>query len=281
MKIEKLSDYLKIIREEMPDLDKYGSTWAMSIYQERKGVRSLNEMLTSSVDFNVLKKQLNSLNLNFIDIKFKYNEDEYSISINKENLTPEAFQLIDDKLKAMSWFMSVISIYDLESNEFKKVKPLDFKTNYMSNYKKINRYLEITLEPKFDTVIDNSRIENLYHISFDLFHKNIMKQGLIPKNKNKLSEHPSRIYLLMNATDPEIKNLAQQLLDKYKNKKLVERVYVYKIKVGPKSNYKFMEDINLRDGGVYTNENILKHMLEVYMEGNVEEEECHIYKWNK
>ena len=65
------------------------------------------------------------------------------------------------------------------------------ENHIFSEYVKI----EIHLIKKYD--IETSGIpEKLYHVTEKKNIKNIFKQGLKPKNKNKIENHPERIYFL-------------------------------------------------------------------------------------
>lgn len=58
-------------------------------------------------------------------------------------------------------------------------------------------------EPKFQKPIKNALIKTqkcLYHISPTKYEHKILKQGLVPKSKNRLFSYPDRIYLFLNNT---------------------------------------------------------------------------------
>jgi hypothetical protein len=106
------------------------------------------------------------------------------------------------------------------------------------------------IEAKYDYEVDIPKI--LYHASpFRLKHK-ILKYGLSPKSGSKLSEHPDRIYL----TD-DINKAIQfgEYLKTLKDNDWYKNGYcIYSVK-GEGIN-KLYSDVNLREGGFYTNNNI-------------------------
>jgi len=252
-------EFITEIKEKNSHLSKFSYKHAKHIYEAENGIL-LSEFVNKSINFSILKRELEKIIPNS---EIEYLKDMDIFSVTCYEITEETYNFFLKKLNSFGWFIGNIS------NTLRLISTDDF-LDILKKQKEIKEEIVFSIEPKFDTIIDNSKIETLYHISFDIFHKNILKQGLIPKNKNKLSEHPSRIYLLMNVNDQDIKALARSLWFMYKNKDLVKTVYVYKIDVGKMSGYKFMEDMNLRDGGVYTEDNIWPSSIEVHMTGKVD-----------
>lgn len=106
--------------------------------------------------------------------------------------------------------------------------------------------IALFLEPKYDLKIEP--IPNiLYHVSPITFKDKISKIGFIPKTGNKLSNHPDRIYL----TD----KLDIALYFGMNIKKEQNIGYcIYEIDGKYLNN--LYSDINLKEGGYYTLENI-------------------------
>lgn len=126
-----------------------------------------------------------------------------------------------------------ISLYTIDGNKW--LKKYDNTTKPVAFY----------LEPKYDIKVSIPKI--LYHCSPIRYKNKISKIGFIPKTGNKKSNHPERIYL----TD--------------KLKTAID--FGESIKHDTKSGYCIYEldgncinnlysDINLRDGGFYTLQNI-------------------------
>jgi len=110
----------------------------------------------------------------------------------------------------------------------------------------------VIIEPKYDRVIDNVP-KIIYHSTFKKHLKKIKKNGLIPKSKNKLSIHPDRIYFSLNLEDAE-------LFKKFLEKKYEEKSCIIEINTEGLSN-KFYSDINFRNRGIYTLNNISKNNI--------------------
>jgi len=53
--------------------------------------------------------------------------------------------------------------------------------------------VDITYESKFDNLVNN--IGKLYHLSIQEYKSSIIKNGIVPKSKSKLSAHLDRIYV--------------------------------------------------------------------------------------
>jgi hypothetical protein len=106
------------------------------------------------------------------------------------------------------------------------------------------------LEPKYDREIDKIP-DIIYHSTLVKYINKIIKNGLIPKSKNKISNHTDRIYFSLNLNDAEL----------FKN--YLEREYDEKsgiIEISTKNlNNKFYSDI--RNRGIYTLNNISKENI--------------------
>jgi len=90
-------------------------------------------------------------------------------------------ELIDNKIKLTFNFFNAIPIYQLD-NLFDIIN---------------------SAESKFDEIVED--IPNkLYHLSINEYKDKIIKYGLYPKSKNKLTSHLDRIYLCDNINDCKI-----------------------------------------------------------------------------
>ena len=59
--------------------------------------------------------------------------------------------------------------------------------------------VEITYEPKYD--LETKIPHTLYHLSIQEFESEVVKKGIVPKSKSKLSKHLDRVYLCDNKRD--------------------------------------------------------------------------------
>lgn len=96
------------------------------------------------------------------------------------------------------WFPSEMKLTNLFGNIITKNFNMDI---IIENYKNIES-IYLKFESKFDCIEIN--IPNkLYHLSIKQYENKILKEGLSPKSKSKLSLHPDRIYLCKTIQDCE------------------------------------------------------------------------------
>jgi hypothetical protein len=133
---------------------------------------------------------------------------------------------------------------------------------------KVKDFLEfkgvnILFEPKYEDKEVKIKEHFLYHLTPDLKWPRIKFQGITPKSQEKLSNHPSRVYLLKNIDNLEehggkIEDISFILLNHYPYKDMVKEMYLLKIdtiKLLPKTI--FFKDNNFYMGeAVWTYSNI-------------------------
>lgn len=110
--------------------------------------------------------------------------------------------------------------------------------------------IALYLEPKYDYLVDIPTI--LYHTSPLKFKDKISKYGLSPRSGNKISKHPERIYLTDDINNAIL--FGEYLKTEEKNQWYINGYCVYSID----GSYltKLYSDINFREGGYYTMNNI-------------------------
>jgi hypothetical protein len=136
-------------------------------------------------------------------------------------------------------------------------------SDWIHNYNNDIRPIALYLEAKYDTIIDP--LPNiLYHATFEIYANRILKKGLSPKTKNKVSSHPDRIYLtdnleitnnfgkyLLYMKIKEIENMTDLTIDK---NIIIEKFKNYNILKFNTENVhmKLFKDVNMKDYGFYT-----------------------------
>ena len=110
----------------------------------------------------------------------------------------------------------------------------------------------IIIVPKYDREIETLP-KIIYHSTLNIYKDKIQKNGLIPKSKNKISNHPDRIYFSLNLEDAK-------LFKEYLQKEYNEDTCIIKISTENLNN-KFYSDINFKDRGIYTLNNISKNNI--------------------
>jgi len=142
-------------------------------------------------------------------------------------------------------------------------KKLNFKYDYSKIIELLNSgdYFGIYFDAKYDQEISDKKLPDiLYHITNSIYESKILKIGLIPKEKNKLSRHPGRIYLTFSAES------AKGLLGNESFTKDIKSFTLFSINFRElKKSRKiiFMNDPMYSKKGCYTYENIPPQFLKV------------------
>jgi len=239
--------------------------------------RSLLEILSYSLDFELLKKEISKV-IDYDIMTYDVIKDVHEIKIKQIN--ENEFKTLQTKLIIFGWFISAIKIEHIEDGEVvwnDLLRPKEFLGDIDNiDCSIVNVYIQI--EPKFDLTLNKDKIKTLHHISFDIFYDHIKTKGLIPKSKNKLSDHPQRIYLMVNSNNHDLKQMSMALLSKYKNKKFVNKINIFKIKNSFIDIGTFYKDINYEDG-CYISEIIPSKFIDNYMVGEIDWDNYKI-EWN-
>ena len=154
-------------------------------------------------------------------------------SIYIENQPPQSIERYLPIITNLGYF---ISKYTIDGN------------NWLIDFDKKTTPVAFYLKPKYDYRVEVPEV--LYHVSPSRYSKKISKIGFIPKTGNKQSNHPERIYLT-NSLD-----VATSF-----GKNLKEPYCIYKLHGG--CIKELYSDINLRDGGFYTLQNIKPDCFEL------------------
>lgn len=115
-----------------------------------------------------------------------------------------------------------------------------------SEYPK-NDWDSVIFESKYDKEFKTNGIP-LYHVTEKIYLNKILKDGLIPKTKSKLTYHPERIYLTNNPIS------AMEIFNIFKDGGYIKDPIMLKIDTFDLYN-KFMVDRQF-PGGIYTYDNI-------------------------
>ena len=158
----------------------------------------LNETLKTN-DIDIVIKQVDS-DIRLSGIECNVSKDDTKIELELLNFNDLIeLQVMFDYLNSLfidrnGWFPSKMKLFNNKSNN-----TLKYDENYLFNNQKTLNKIIITYEPKFDKIVD---IPNkLYHLSIQEYTGKILKNGLIPKSKNKKTIHLDRIYLCSNTED--------------------------------------------------------------------------------
>ena len=116
----------------------------------------------------------------------------------------------------------------------------------------INKHLPFTVkfEAKYSVGVEtNPKTHTLYHATDKIYLDKILRIGLIPKSKSKLTSHPERIYLTPHKEDAYI--------FAYNPKSNIKDVVIISVDLNnAKNNIRLFIDPNIKPIGYYTYENI-------------------------
>jgi hypothetical protein len=177
-------------------------------------------------------KSVNILSRRFPELKIEIDKDG---EIYIENQPPQELNKYLPIITNLGYFISKFTIDGEE---------------WFNKSKETDKPVAFYIEAKYDYEVDIPKI--LYHASpIKLKHK-ILKYGLTPKSGSKLSDHPDRIYL----TDDINKAIEfGEYLKSGKDNEWYKNGYcIYSVNGHGVS--KLYSDVNLREGGFYTMDNI-------------------------
>jgi hypothetical protein len=243
---------LEELRKDYPKYKVWSDNYFFTFYGQILEEQIINEFITKTIDINKTIEELkNRFSKKFYSVK----KDNGDVIITFENglngIINNQFENIDEINK----FMDSFGWFTAKINGFK------FNEKTLNIKKQTSNDTHIRYEGKFDTqVISNEKY--YYHLTPDLFYPNIESNGLTPKNKAKISNHPERIYLIKEYNKNEFKFLAERLyynlgyrsdiMEKIKNYYILRIDVEALIKSG---RDKFYRDPNY-SLGIWTYENI-------------------------
>lgn len=217
----------------------------------------INEGLIKSIDYDVFEKRLILLFSKyhkFIDIKITH--FGVKLIINNGVFNKHLYNDFISLLNVCGYIISYF-YYDEENNTHNRT--IDENDVFHYNYDILN----INLIKKFDAEEIEIPII-LYHLTEKINLNKILKIGLVPKTKNKIENHPERIYLLSNLR--EVLSLKKVFDDLYEKNyiileidiRLLKKIKLYK---DPTyfNNLEDYEDIN--NQALYTYDNIPNYAI--------------------
>lgn len=199
----------------------------------------ISEGLFKSADpckfIDIFQRILSSKDVKFL-IDYEYNGNIFVDieKINKEDLK-FSFSIIGNS----GYYVS-----DFKINEEKR----KFDNDEVFSYFYSNDKIDITLfvEPYYDVELSNVSI--LYHTTPQIYIEKILKNGLSPKSKNKITSHPPRIFLCKSINKAISLSKMLKARSNYNCNWSVLEINTENI-----IDFKIYEDPNYRkEGGVYT-----------------------------
>ena len=225
----------------------------------------LNETLkTHDIDLTIriVNSELSLLNYNF-NIKKNQNNTVSIILLNFRYL--DSVELYLNNLKSLmidrhGWFPSEMII----TNTSGMLNQYSYDDDFIIDSKKYIDNVEIIFEAKFD--IEEIIPEKLYHLSIKEYKDDVLKFGLVPKSKSKLSKHLDRIYVCREI-DYCYKLIPRMKLSYYQKKslknknKINDKWVIYEIDTN-NLDIKLFKDPNY-NGGYYIIDNIGSNRIKI------------------
>jgi len=227
----------------------------------------LNETLkTHDIDITINKvtDELSLMRFNFEVIK--NNNNSISIRLNNFNNINGVGLYLDVLNRLLidrhGWFPTKMEITNLSVS--KNMFPYNEEiligegSIYFDN-------VNITYEAKYD--IEFNIPPKLYHLSISQYELEVLKWGLVPKSKSKLSKHLDRIYVCVDPKDcynliPRMKfHYANRKLNNKKDK-LNDKWIIWEIDTSD-LNIKLYKDPNY-EGGYYIVDNISPERIKIF-----------------
>jgi hypothetical protein len=180
-------------------------------------LETLNEGIIKTTDIDqTINSSHNFLSKLKIDYEITKFNNKILLKINSFDnihLIRDIFNTIESYFINMNgWFPSTMDLESIHNSN----KILSYNNEYLIARQNFLKSVTLYFESKFD--IEDIIPNKLYHLSIQNFEKGIIKYGLVPKEKSKLTQHPDRIYVCKTIQD--CKNLIYQMKFYYSNLKI-------------------------------------------------------------
>lgn len=175
-------------------------TFESFIYKLEEGLIKTHDLNRTTED---ISRILDNYNLKY-DIN-KLNNNSFSLFIDEFDrityLEEKLEHILSTLFNLYGWFPSKLYV----TNFFGSTNNFNFTNDYLLNPSNNIINIKILFESKFDK-IDFNIPKKLYHLSIQEYERSILKNGLIPKSKSKITSHDydGRIYLCGDIEDCKI-----------------------------------------------------------------------------
>ena len=176
------------------------------------------------------------------------------MAINVDYVNQETLDKINDFMDDKGWFPTNIKLLDGFGKKYSvNVNSFLGKKDVIIIYESKNNFEMIPNKTK------------AYHVTPDIYVNNILEKGLTPKTESKLSDHPERIYLMLNSENS--KSMSEILWNTLDDeiKKLIKEYYVLEIDLEQLPNNKYYLDpaSSIQYRAIYTLQPIPKSAIKV------------------
>lgn len=232
----------------------------------------LNEGLIMTHDIHDAKNIIEDVISKWFWFKININNNKIFLNINDGKFTEKTYIEFLILLNNLGYYISNIKITN-KYNRINKVTPNDFKNSYLNDDILVNIIeYDFIIEAKFD-ISHKLKTNILYHVTETRYLDKIIKNGLVAKSKNTLSDYPERIYFTYNLDDANmyIKNKNRYYLTNMdKSEQPIKSKYpkieftILEISLPENNNLIFYEDPNFIDKDIYTYDNIEPKFINIF-----------------
>jgi hypothetical protein len=234
----------------------------MGILKFNNYIDMLSEGLLKSYDIDFVieksKQRLSVINIKHNIVKLPNNTIKITFfNFNKVYIDPLFNFLNSNFTNLFGWFPSHMSMTNLSGME----NQMNYDENYLiSTYEYLDE-VSIIYESKFD--IESDIPNEVYHISIQEYEDKILKSGIVPKTKSKISEHGDRIYICKTSDDCEEMISKMKFYFFNKNPLINTKWIIYKIDTSG-LEFKLYKDPNFINKGFYLLGNIPPSNISVF-----------------
>jgi hypothetical protein len=200
----------------------------------------------------------------------KIDKNKINIDLQDGLFTVNGYMKFLILINNLGYYICKMCVYN--SLGSKNIKPETFKKTFLNDVylKNITRY-DFTLEPKFD-ITHKLKMNVLYHVTESKYIDKILKNGLIAKTKNTLSDYPERIYFVYNLNDAnqyiKVKNayylrVINSTKPENRHKFPSIEYKILEITLPDNNDLIFYNDPNFTDKGIYTYDNINPKFIKI------------------
>ena len=164
--------------------------------------------------------------------------------------------------------VQLIVVKDVRDDDMNNILKITNAGGYIKRNKSGNEYSFAPKYPHEATEEAYSDDMCLYHLTNDIYINKILKFGLVPKSKNKIENHPERVYV----TKKRKMNIRfiLQMFNKMQHQDIIKTLYIIKIDLSKCEDKRFFWDPSALNG-MFTYENIPPQCISIVEEINVNE----------
>lgn len=229
----------------------------------------LDETLkTTEINYSI-ENIFDELSLSGIECKLEKEKDKIKLFIynfDKLYVINSMFDYINSLfIDRHGWFPSKIRIIRLNGMQ----NTIKYNQEYIIQNQKMIKDIIITYESKFSALTDIPK--KIYHLSIQQYKDSILKNGLIPKSKNKKSIYLDRIYFCKEVKDcklliQDMKYDYEKIKQENPKNEINTKWIIFEVDTVNIQDLKLYKDTCFKDKGFYCVDNISPKTISVFEE---------------